>query len=189
MLDLDSGPVHLSVEAGVGGTSLCLSLAAAVLEANSRVVWLGRTAPDPVRTRQILTKLNEQQLERLFIIEFGDDPLTRAKAVGPLISRLNESDIVIIDDWCPSSGRAPASDLKAARSIISAAINTRLVLTAKAYESPSGIGEPWRSRGEQLDGVRQTWLFRVDGIRNRRKLVDGELHNELELKNSGFFPA
>jgi hypothetical protein len=189
MLDLDSGPVHLSVESGIGGTSLCLSLAAAVLEANSRVVWLGRTAPDPVRTRQILTNLNEQQLERLFIIEFGDDPLTRAKAVGPLISRLNESDVVIIDDWCPPSGRAPASHLKAARSIISAAINTRLVLTAKAYESPSGIGEPWRSRGEQLEGVRQTWLFRVDGIRNRRKLVDGELHNELELKNSGFSPA
>ncbi len=188
MLDLDSGPVHLSVEAGIGGTSLCLSLAAAVLEANSRVVWLSRTAPDPVRTRQILANLNEQQLERLFIIEFGEDLLTRATAIGPLISRLNESDVVIIDDWCPSSGRAPASDLKAARSIISAAINTRLVLTAKAYESPTGLRQ-WRSRGAQLDGVRQTWLFRVDGIKNRRKLVDGEQHNELELKTSGFFPA
>lgn len=189
MLDLDSGPIHLSVEAGIGGTSLCLSLAAAVLESNSRVAWLGRQAPDPVRTSQILTSLSESQLERLFIIEFGDDLMTRAKAVTPLIERLDESDLVIVDDWCPPSGRAPSADLEAARAIISAATSTRLVMTAKAYESPSGEGEPWRSRGEQLQGVRQVWLFRNDGIRNRRMLIDGEKSSELELREGGFFPA
>lgn len=189
MLDLDSGPVHLSVEAGIGGTSLCLSLAAAVLESNSRVAWLGRQTPDPVRTSQILDSLSGSQLERLFIIEFGDDLLTRAKAVAPLINRLDETDIVIVDDWCPPSGRAPAADLEAARAIISAATSTRLVLTAKAYESPSGTGEPWRSRGEQLQGLRQVWLFRSEGVRNHRILIDGEQSSELTLRKGGFYPA
>lgn len=189
MLDLDSGPVHISVEAGIGGTSLCLSLSAAILEANARVVWLARTAPDPSRTSQILESLTQTQLERLFIVEFGNDFLTRVKAVAPLISRLNEADLVVIDDWCPPSGRAPASDLSAARTVISAAKNTRLILTAKAYESPAGTGEPWRSRGEQLQGTRQVWLFRSEGIRNRRILVDGEQSSELELRNGGFYPT
>ncbi len=189
MLDLDSGPVHLSVEAGIGGSSLCLSLASAVLEANGKVIWLGRTAPDPVRTSQILSTLDESQLERLFIVEFGENLLTRAKAVAPIIARLNNSDLVIVDDWCPPSGRAPAADLEAARSIISAAKTTRLLLTAKAYESPAGEGEPWRSRGEQLPEVRQIWLFRSEGLRNHRTLVDGEQSNELVLRESGFFPA
>ncbi len=189
MLDLDSGPVHLSVEAGIGGTSLCLSLSAAVLESNARVVWLGRTTPDPVRTSQILAFLSESQLERLFIIEFGDNLLTRAKAVTPLISRLDESDLVIVDDWCPPSGRAPAADLEAARSIMKAAAQTRLVLTAKAYESPSGEGEPWRSRGQQLPAIRQVWLFKAEGVRNRRIIVDGEQSSELELREGGFYPA
>ena len=71
MLDLESGPVHFSVEEGFGGTSLCLCLAATVLQSNSRVVWLGRSPLNSERTQAILAKLNETQLERLFIVEFS----------------------------------------------------------------------------------------------------------------------
>ncbi len=70
MLDLESGPVHLSVEEGIGGTSLCLSLAATVLQSNSRVVWLGRTSLNPERTKAILAELNENQLER-WVVAFN----------------------------------------------------------------------------------------------------------------------
>ena len=189
MLDLSAGPVHISVEAGIGGTSLCLSLAAAVLESNSRVVWLGRHTLDSKRTRRIFTGLNESQLERLFVVEFGEDLLTRATALKPLIDRLDELDLVVIDDWCSASGRAAATDLQAVRSLIKAAENTRMILTAKAYESPAGGGDVWRSRGEQLSGVRQLWLLREEGIRNYRTLVDGENRTRLVLREAGFFPA
>ena len=189
MLDLSAGPVHISVEAGIGGTSLCLSLAAAVLESNSRVVWLGRHTLDSKRTRGIFTGLNESQLERLFVVEFGEDLSTRATALKPLIDRLDELDLVVIDDWCSASGRAAAADLQAVRSLIKAAVNTRMILTAKAYESPAGGGDVWRSRGEQLSGVRQLWLLREEGIRNYRTLVDGENRTRLVLREAGFFPA
>ena len=186
MLDLESGPVHLSVEEGIGGTSLCLSLAATVLQSNSRVVWLGRSPLNSERTQAILAKLNETQLERLFIVEFSDNLLARATALKPLINRLTDADLLVIDDWCPSSGRAPVNDLQAVRGLISLAENTRLILTSKAYESPSGDGDKWKSRGSQLSGVRQVWLLRQEGFRNYRLIIDGESQTRLLLEESGF---
>ena len=115
MLDLESGPVHVSVEEGIGGTSLCLSLAVDVLQSNSRVVWLGRNSLDPKRTQEILKRLNEPQLERFYVLEFGTNLLTRVNALKPLIDRLDDTDLIVVDDWCPSSGRAPADDLQAIR--------------------------------------------------------------------------
>ena len=96
MLDLDSGPVHVSVEEGIGGTSLCLSLAVDVLQSNSRVVWLGRNSLDPQRTQEILTGLNESQLERFFVLEFGTNLLTRVNTIKPLINRLDDINIILI---------------------------------------------------------------------------------------------
>ena len=118
MLDLDSGPVHVSVEGGIGGTSLCLSLAVDVLQSNSRVIWLGRNSLDPKRTQEILKGLNESQLED-FLLQFGTNLLTKVNALKPLIDRLNDTDLIVVDDWCPSSGRAPADDLQAIRNLLS----------------------------------------------------------------------
>ena len=186
MLDLNSGPVHVSVEEGIGGTSLCLSLAVDVLQSNSRVVWLGRTSFDTKRSQEILAGLNEPQLERFFVLEFGTNLLTRVNALKPLIDRLDDTDLIVVDDWCPSSGRAPADDLQAIRNLVSATKNTRLILTSKAYESPSADEEKWKSRGTQLSELRQVWLLREEGIRNYRKLIDGEQQYSLVLSEFGF---
>ena len=186
MLDLDSGPVHVSVEEGIGGTSLCLSLAVDVLQSNSRVIWLGRNSLDPKRTQEILKGLDESQLERFFVLQFGSNLLTRVKALKPLIDRLDDTDLIVVDDWSPSSGRAPAADLQAMRNLLSITKNTRLILTSKAYESPSANEEKWKSRGSQLSGFRQVWLLRDEGIRNYRKLIDGEQQTRLVLSESGF---
>ena len=186
MLDLNSGPVHVSVEEGIGGTSLCLSLAVDVLQSNSRVVWLGRTSLDTKRSQEILAGLNEPQLERFFVLEFGTNLLTRVNALKPLIDRLDDTDLIVVDDWAPSSGRAPADDLQAIRNLVSATKNTRLILTSKAYESPSADEEKWKSRGTQLSELRQVWLLREEGIRNYRKLIDGEQQYSLVLSEFGF---
>ena len=57
-----------------------------------------------------------------------------------------------------------------------------------AYESPSGDGEKWKSRGSQLSGVRQVWLLRQEGFRNHRRIIDGEIQTRLLLEESGFIP-
>ena len=100
----------------------------------------------------------------------------------PLIDRLDDTDLIVVDDWCPSSGRAPADDLQAIRNLLSTTKNTRIILTSKAYESPSGDEEKWRSRGSQLSGLRQVWLLKEEGIRNYRKLSDEDLETKLKLK-------
>ena len=69
MLDLDSGPVHLSYDPGAGATTLCLSIASSTLISGNRVIWLARKVPDSNRAGQILVDLNEVELERLTIIQ------------------------------------------------------------------------------------------------------------------------
>ena len=59
---------------------------------------------------------------------------------------------------------------------------------SKAYESPSGDGDKWKSRGSQLSGVRQVWLLRQEGFRNHRLIIDGEIQTRLLLEESGFVP-
>lgn len=186
MLDLDSGPVHVSVEEGIGGTSLCLSLAVDVLQSHSRVVWLGRNALDTKRIQEIFSELNETQLGRFLALEFGTNLLTRVKALKPLIDRLEDTDLIVVDDWCPSSGRAPADDLQAIRDLINTTKNTRMILTSKAYESPSADEAKWKSRGSQIPELRQVWLLREEGIRNYRILIDQEKETRLILGEFGF---
>ena len=130
--------------------------------------------------------LFRSQLERFFVLEFGTNLLTRVNALKPLIDRLDDTDLIVVDDWCPSSGRAPVDDLQAIRNLVSITKNTRMILTSKAYESPSADDEKWKSRGSQLAGLRQVWLLREEGIRNYRILIDGGQNINLVLSESGF---
>ena len=98
MLDLDSGPIHLSVEAGIGGTTLALSLAAKLLQENSRIVWFGRTMPNGERISQIFSELDHSKLEKFYAIEFGEKLLIKTKEMKPLLSHLTKEDLVIVDD-------------------------------------------------------------------------------------------
>ena len=77
-----------------------------------------RNSLNSERTKEILAELNENQLERLLVVEFGKFAYSN-HCFEPLINRLTDADLIVIDDWCPSSGRAPAVDLQAVRSIIS----------------------------------------------------------------------
>ncbi len=188
MLDLDSGPIHLSVEAGIGGTTLALNLAASTLRTEGRVVWLCRTMPNGKRMAQIFSDLEASALERFFAIEFGEELLTKVDSVKPILSQLNENDLIIVDDWCPSHGRVPSSDLQASKIIINYASRTRILIISKAYENPSSKGLPWRSRGGNIEGVRQVWLLMNNRIRSTRVLIEGENKIELELDEFGFHP-
>jgi len=188
MLDLDSGPIHLSVEAGIGGTTLALNLADCVLRTEARVVWLCRKIPNGERMTQIFSNLESSVLERFFAIEFGEGFLTKVNLVKPILSQLNENDLIVVDDWCPSHGRVPSSDLQASKLIIEYASRTRILLISKAYENPSSEGFPWRSRGGDIEGVRQVWLLMNNQIRGTRVLIEGENKIELELDDFGFHP-
>ena len=81
VLGLDEGAVHLSCEPGAGATTLCLSVAAAVLERGNRVIWLSRDVPDPQRSAQILGTLSEEVLGRLVIIDYKEDLMAASAAL------------------------------------------------------------------------------------------------------------
>ena len=186
MLDLDSGPIHLSVEAGIGGTTLALSMAAKLLQEKSRIIWFGRTMPNGERMSQIFSGLDNSKLERFYAIEFGEKLLIKTKEMKPLLSHLTKEDLVIVDDWCPWQGRVPSSDFEAMKMIIDSTKNTRVLFISKAYENPSNEGMPWRSRGGKLTDLRQVWLLIKDDLRDTRIIIDGTKEIELKLDNNGF---
>jgi hypothetical protein len=186
MLDLDSGPIHLSVEAGIGGTTLALSLAAKLLQENSRIVWFGRTMPNGERISQIFSELDHSKLEKFYAIEFGEDLFIKTKEMKPLLSHFTKEDLVIVDDWCPSQGRVPSSDFQAMKIIIDNTKSTRVLFISKAYENPSNEGMHWRSRGGKLTDLRQVWLLMKDDLRETRIIIDGTKEIELKLDNNGF---
>lgn len=186
MLDLDSGPIHLSVEAGIGGTTLALSLAAKLLQEKSRIVWFGRTIPNGERMSQIFSDLDNSKLEKFYAIEFGENLLIKTKEMKPLLSHLTKDDLVVIDDWCPSQGRVPSSDFEAMKMIIDSTNSTRVLFISKAYENPSNEGMNWQSRGGELTNLRQVWLLMKDDLQDTRIIIDGTKEIELKLDNNGF---
>ena len=113
MLELNRGPIHLSYEPSSGSTNLCLSIASVVLSSNNKVILLTKELPDGMLSSQILGDLTKNQIERLIILAFDEQLLEKSRAASVIISRLNTEDLLIINDWCPSSGRAPANDILA----------------------------------------------------------------------------
>tara|TARA_B100000886_G_scaffold191056_1_gene131540 strand:- start:488 stop:943 length:456 start_codon:yes stop_codon:yes gene_type:complete len=127
--------------------------------------------PDPVRFREILHDIDEQGLMRISILNFSTDfagnldfILTRAEEFG-------RDDVVIVDDWCESNGRARKDDVDAAERLSSIAHKTSLIITSSSYEDASGLSDSgWLTRGgAQIESSYATFLLlkhpKKDGVR------------------------
>ena len=128
MLELNRGPIHLSYEPSSGSTNLCLSIASVVLSSNNKVILLTKELPDGMLSSQILGDLTKKQIERLIILAFDEQLLEKSRAMKVIISRLNAEDLLIISDWCPSSGRAPANDILALKEILNLNLEKKILL-------------------------------------------------------------
>ena len=109
---LSGDRIHLAVEGSIGGTSLGLHLAADVINAGQRVLWASVEMPDPARFSQLFQHLSLVESSRFHAMNFGGrfdraiDALLEAAASLPSVG------LVVLDDWCPGSGRIPADRLE-----------------------------------------------------------------------------
>ncbi|MEC7635094.1 MAG: hypothetical protein VYD58_01700 [Candidatus Thermoplasmatota archaeon] len=104
--------IHLAVEGSIGGTSLGLHLAADVINGGQRVLWASVEMPDPARFSQLFQHLSLVESSRFHAMNFGGRFDRAIDALLEAATSLPSVGLVVLDDWCPGSGRIPADRLE-----------------------------------------------------------------------------
>ena len=186
MIDLGRGDVHLSSEPGAGRTTLCLNIARRALESGNSVIWACMNTPDSERFSDIMDGLEDSQLVRMRIIEFGGDlPLIEDIVLNNL-GQLGDGGLLIIDDWCEPIGRTKKAVIGSLTNIAGKA-SCAVIATSSAVGNASGSGPQLMARGEgALAGkLRTVMLLRHPRREAYRILVDGGEESLLKMGESG----
>ncbi len=109
---LSGDRIHLAVEGSIGGTSLGLHLAADVINDGQRVLWASVEMPDPARFSQLFQHLSLVESSRFHAMNFGGRFDRAIDALLEAATSLPSVGLVVLDDWCPGSGRIPADRLE-----------------------------------------------------------------------------
>ena len=147
-------------EPGVGRTTLALVHARAVLEDGGRVAWISPEAPHPARVTSILGTLGPSTSAR-FIALFDSDVARSISRISHLIPSLSSLRLIVVDDYCPATGRVPPSMDDALTELSSIVTDTTILLTAAAGSDVSGESDAT----SPIDGL---------SMRHRSYLIDNE---------------
>ena len=109
---LSGDRIHLAVEGSIGGTSLGLHLAADVINDGQRVLWASVEMPDPARFSQLFQHLSLVESSRFHAMNFGGRFDRAIDALLEAATSLPSVGLVVLDDWCPGSGRISADRLE-----------------------------------------------------------------------------
>ena len=109
---LSGDRIHLAVEGSIGGTSLGLHLAADVINGGQRVLWASVEMPDPARFSHLFQHLSLVESSRFHAMNFGGRFDRAIDALLEAATSLPSVGLVVLDDWCPGSGRIPADRLE-----------------------------------------------------------------------------
>ena len=105
----DNTLIHLAVEGSVGGTTLGLHVSADTIEEGGRVLWVGEDMPDNQRFSQLFKHLSVIDSSRFHAMSMSS---SFDKAIDAIISALDSLPsvkLIVLDDWCTSSGRIPGN--------------------------------------------------------------------------------
>lgn len=103
--------IHLAVEGSVGGTSLALHLAANEIENEGRVIWACKEMPNAGRFSQLFSHLSLVQSSRFHAILLAGNMELAVSLIIQAMNGLPSVKMIIIDDWCDSSGRISKDEL------------------------------------------------------------------------------
>ena len=187
---LDGDRIHLAVEGSTGGTTLGLHLAAAAIENAKRVLWASVEMPDPARFSQLFSHLSLVESSRFHAMNFGGRFDRAVDALLEAATSLPSVGLVVMDDWCPSSGRIPKDRLDHIERVASECPNhIAVLLVSKGSVDASGSttdaivarsADAMRSKGFSI------WRLWRGKNGAQRTLVCEENRLELPLTDSGF---
>ena len=187
MLNLDKGTVHLSYEQGAGSTTLLLTIVREFLETGNQVIWLGRNLPDGERAKHILESLKGEQLQKFSIIKLEENIDSILRILKIIIKKMGKNDLLLIDDWCPKTGRASKVDLQNIKKILTLNNNIKSIITSTSYENMDKNDGKLKFRGGKkiFEITNLVYLYK-NQENNSRILEDNENIKIIKLTKKGF---
>ena len=182
--------IHLAIEGSTGGTSLGLHVAADVIEAGQRVLWASVDMPDPARFSQLFQHLSLVESSRFHAMNFGGRFDRAVDAVLEAANSLPSVGLVVMDDWCPASGRIPSDRLDHIQRVADECpAHVSVVLISKGSVDASGsTNEPIVARGAEAMAKKGFTPWRLwRGKHGAQRILDRSgTHVELPIEDSGF---
>ena len=191
MIDLSKGPVHISSGPSTNPNSLCMTIISMTLRKNGKVIWMTRKLPHSDKLSDILGHHTEKEMNRMMIIEFEDNISGKAEQIKKIIPLLEHEDLLIVEEWCESYGRAKNKDSKLMKEFVKLNNNMNCVITSNSYEDASGQKrgfEGWMARGEKSlgDVYRTVWLTKIQEQFQKVMITDGDTQKIVNLTKKGF---
>ena len=191
MIDLSKGPVHISSGPSTNPNSLCMTIISMTLRKNGKVIWMTRKLPHNDKLSDILGHHTEKEMNRMMIIEFGDNISDKAEQIKKIIPSLGHEDLLIVEEWCENYGRAKNKDSKLMKEFAKLNNNMNSVITSNSYEDASGQKrgfEGWMARGEKSlgDVYRTIWLTKIQEQFQKVMITDGDTQKIVNLTKKGF---
>lgn len=182
--------IHLAIEGSTGGTSLGLHVAADVIEAGQRVLWASVDMPDPARFSQLFQHLSLVESSRFHAMNFGGRFDRAVDAVLEAANSLPSVGLVVMDDWCPASGRIPSDRLDHIQRVADECpAHVSVVLISKGSVDASGsTNDPIVARGAEAMAKKGFTVWRLwRGNHGAQRILDRSgTHVELTIEDSGF---
>ena len=191
MIDLSKGPVHISSGPSTNPNSLCMTIISMTLQKNGKVIWMTRKLPHNDKLSDILGHHTEKEMNRMMIIEFGDNISDKAEQIKKIIPSLGHEDLLIVEEWCENYGRAKNKDSKLMKEFAKLNNNMNSVITSNSYEDASGQKrgfEGWMARGEKSLGdlYRTVWLTKIQEQFQKVMITDEDTQKVVNLTKKGF---
>ena len=183
--------IHLAVEGSIGGTSLGLHMATDVIEHGGRVLWASPMMPDNVRFGQIFSHLSIAHSSRYHAMNLVGDFDQAMDILIQTSNSLPSVELVVLDDWCDSSGKIPAAKIAAVQRL-SQEIDSSicLLLTSKGSIDASGNSKDAivaRGREAMRKAGFEIWRLERPKDGAHRILVQQDESIELKLEEEGYF--
>ena len=190
MLDMSMGPVHISSGPNSDSSLLTLSIILEVLEKNNKVIWMTRTIPDQRKISDVFGDLDYKKLNRMIVIEFGDKLSEKIDEINSIISNLKKEDLLIIEGWCDSHGRAKSRDIKVITGLANSFEN-KMAIISDSYQDASGQKRGFQgfmARGGKIieESFRTIWTSRIDNQYQKILIVDGDKELVAESTKNGY---
>ena len=191
MIDMSMGPVHVSSGPGSDSSLMSLTMVLNALEEGNKVFWMTRDLPDQRKILDVLGHLDDSVLNRMIVVEFGDDLSGKLNGIDSIISNFKNRDLLIVDNWCESHGRAKLKEITFMKKLATKYNQFKIIITSESYEDASGKNRGLRglmSRGGKTieDSFRTVWLTKIDNQYQKVMITDGEKEFLVKKTRNGY---